>query len=492
MSSTDATRSASWQTGWPTTRTCIHVALGPAVRHATSSSSSSEAPQGRVRSSFLPSIVEGARGNPLIALWLASSAGVLAGVRLSDPFDEVCGARLEALPREVARVVRVLAAAALPMPRADAPAGPAARGSRHHPGSRGGPRERLRASRTDDRFSIAHELLAEAVEALELTPERREIHAALAQQSQASPALAAWHWSRAARAAEARDASIRAATAAAPARPGGDRAGTLRGGPGAARVRGHDARGACRVAGRRGRGLGIGGPVPPRRGAAAAGHREPGDPRGQPRPGCSRRRHASRPRRDVRRPGSLPVGRRRAGWGARVHGAGPRHHARPAQPHPCPGPGVARPAPHDRRPLRRERHGRPGCQRDGRDSRRPGRGDAGRAGSRALHAGHGPRLPGRPGGRAAAARGERRHRAAGGPPRRPHARGRQPDDAARPGLAARAGARRRPGQPARTRPPGGWRRPTARSCAATAPTSCTTWAAGRRPRPNVGWPWGGA
>ena len=38
-------------------------------------------------------------------------------MRLSDPFDEVCGARLEALPREAVRAVRVLAAAALPMPR---------------------------------------------------------------------------------------------------------------------------------------------------------------------------------------------------------------------------------------------------------------------------------------------------------------------------------------------------------------------------------------
>ena len=62
----------------------------------------------------MPAVVEGARGNPLVALWLASSAEMLAGVRLSDPFDELCGARLEALPREAARVVRVLAAAGCP------------------------------------------------------------------------------------------------------------------------------------------------------------------------------------------------------------------------------------------------------------------------------------------------------------------------------------------------------------------------------------------
>ena len=75
-------------TTWPSTRS----------RPATSSSSSRRPPEGGVRSSLLPSIVEGARGNPLMALWLASSAEVLAGVRLSDPFDEVIGARLEALP----------------------------------------------------------------------------------------------------------------------------------------------------------------------------------------------------------------------------------------------------------------------------------------------------------------------------------------------------------------------------------------------------------
>ena len=77
-----------------------------------------DAPGDRTRANFMPSIVEGARGNPLVALWLASSAEVLAGVRLSDPFDELCGARLEALPREAARSVRVLAAAGMPLPRA--------------------------------------------------------------------------------------------------------------------------------------------------------------------------------------------------------------------------------------------------------------------------------------------------------------------------------------------------------------------------------------
>jgi DNA-binding CsgD family transcriptional regulator/tetratricopeptide (TPR) repeat protein len=167
----------------------------------------------RDRSSLMPAVVEGARGNPLVALWLASSAETLAGVRLSDPFDELCGARLEAMPRDAGRVVRVVAAAHMPMPRTTLLA--------VHPADG---RLTIQALETalesgflieiDGQVAMAHELLAEAVEALELTPERQSIHAALAIQSADAPALAAWHWSRAARPADARDAHIRAATTA--------------------------------------------------------------------------------------------------------------------------------------------------------------------------------------------------------------------------------------------------------------------------------------
>ena len=76
---------------------------------------------------------------------------------------------------------------------------------------------------------------------------------------------------------------------------------------------------------------------------------------------------------------------------------------------------------------------------------------------------------------------------AGRPARRPDARRRQPDDAARPRLATRGGAGGRPRPASRTPMPAGWRPRTARSCAATAPTSCTTWGAGRRRRPSAGW-----
>ena len=189
-----------------------HLALGPLPARDIEQLVC-EAAEAGSRANFLPSIVEGSRGNPLVALWLASSTEILAGVRLSDPFDELCGARLEALPRDAIRVVRTLSAAGIPLPRAtllrvQLPEGrvtiqgiEAAVGSGF-------------VVEQGDRVSIAHELLAEAVDALELISERRGVHVALAQQLVAQPALAAWHWAQARRPVEARDAFIRAATAA--------------------------------------------------------------------------------------------------------------------------------------------------------------------------------------------------------------------------------------------------------------------------------------
>ncbi len=189
-----------------------HLALGPLPAREIEQLVC-EAAEAGSRANFLPSIVEGSRGNPLVALWLASSTEILAGVRLSDPFDELCGARLEALPRDAIRVVRTLSAAGIPLPRAtllrvQLPEGrvtiqgiEAAVGSGF-------------VIEQGDLVSIAHELLAEAVDALELISERRGVHVALAQQLVAQPALAAWHWAQARRPVEARDAFIRAATAA--------------------------------------------------------------------------------------------------------------------------------------------------------------------------------------------------------------------------------------------------------------------------------------
>jgi len=163
--------------------------------------------------SVLTAVAEGARGNPLIALRLAESAGVLEGVRLSDTFDQLCGARLEAMPRDGARVVRVMAAARGPLRRSTVL-------GLNPPGGRFTARAIEDAIESGfvveigDRIVVSHVLCAEAIEALELTLERQAIHAALAEQLEVAPALAAWFWSMAARPNEARDAHIRAATAA--------------------------------------------------------------------------------------------------------------------------------------------------------------------------------------------------------------------------------------------------------------------------------------
>lgn len=196
----------------------VHLEVGPLPAPHIERLVSDAAPE-RHRGSIMTAVVEGARGNPLIALWLAGSAETLEGVRLSDPFDELCGARLEAMSRDAALIVRVMAAARMPMARSTLL-------DVHRPEGRltvQALEEALESgfvTELRERVVISHELLAEAVEALELTTERQAIHAELARQLQASPSLAAWHWTRAARPAEARDAHIRAATAAQQLDPG--------------------------------------------------------------------------------------------------------------------------------------------------------------------------------------------------------------------------------------------------------------------------------
>ncbi|MFV2063863.1 MAG: AAA family ATPase, partial [Chloroflexota bacterium] len=170
--------------------------------------------------SVMTAVAEGARGNPLIALQLVSGTETLEGVRLSDPFDQVCGARLEALPRDAARVVRLMAAARQPLRPSTVLATQTPSG---RPTKRGleAALESGFISKVGDRIAIAHELYAEAIEALELTPERQDLHAALASQLHAAPALAAWHWTRAARPSESRAAHIDAAHRAAAVDPAG-------------------------------------------------------------------------------------------------------------------------------------------------------------------------------------------------------------------------------------------------------------------------------
>lgn len=161
-------------------------------------------------SSMLAAVVEGSGGNALLVEQLIVATTSLEGIRLSDSFDQVLGARLDALGADSARGVRLLAAARQPM-ETDAILG--LRLPEGRVAARGLPEmeESGLVRITGTRAEIAHELYAEAVEELELAPERHAMHAALAAIEDARPEVAAWHWSRAGRPDEARRAHLRAA-----------------------------------------------------------------------------------------------------------------------------------------------------------------------------------------------------------------------------------------------------------------------------------------
>lgn len=194
------------------------ISVGPLDREEVSALV--EAQLGEPPSSGLvAAVVEGSGGNPLLVEQLTMAAASLAGVRLSDPFDQLLGARLDALSVDAARAVRVLAAARQPLPTEQL------LGLRL-PEGRVAPRALAEIEDSGlvraegDRMGIAHELYAEAVEELELAPERHAIHAGLAALLEARPEIAAWHWSRAGRPDDARRAHLRAAAAAEQVDPG--------------------------------------------------------------------------------------------------------------------------------------------------------------------------------------------------------------------------------------------------------------------------------
>ena len=167
----------------------VHIELGP-LPSADVERLVAAALGERPAQNVLTAVCEGARGNPLLALELARSAGVLEGVRLSDPFDQLYGARVEALSRDAVRLVRVLAAARLPLPRSTVLGVRSPEGRLTIQGleeALDGGYVIASGDPDDERISISHELCAEAVEAMELTLERQSIHAALAEQLDAEP-----------------------------------------------------------------------------------------------------------------------------------------------------------------------------------------------------------------------------------------------------------------------------------------------------------------
>jgi DNA-binding CsgD family transcriptional regulator/tetratricopeptide (TPR) repeat protein len=162
---------------------------------------------------FMAAIMEGSRGNPLLATQLVSAHTQLEGVRLSDPLSVIIDARLGRVPAPALRVLRLLSAARRPLPpemllEARLVGGHITRRAMDDALASG-----LAVSRAG-LLETVHELCAEAIESLMLPDERKSLHAALAALLEDDAAEQAWHWDQALRPQEAREAHLAAAQAA--------------------------------------------------------------------------------------------------------------------------------------------------------------------------------------------------------------------------------------------------------------------------------------
>ncbi|CAN5803937.1 LuxR family transcriptional regulator [soil metagenome] len=180
------------------TRHLDRLALAPLSRDELSSLI--EALDGeRPTLGFMAAVMEGSRGNALIAIQLARAHQRLAGMRLSDPLEEIIHARLEQLERPAVRLLRLLAAARRPVRATDIDGIRLADG-RIPRGALGLALESELCTEIDGAGMISlHPLCAEAIDQSALPAVRHELHAALAEHLAGAPAEAAWHWSRAQR-----------------------------------------------------------------------------------------------------------------------------------------------------------------------------------------------------------------------------------------------------------------------------------------------------
>ena len=198
------------------------VALPPLERHqlmALLEHLLGERPSG----GFVAAVASASGGNPLVAEHLVAARQ--ARIRLSDPFDQIVGARVAALPAGAVRCLRLLAAARRPLPvalirQADLPGGRLPASAIAEAVASG------LAHETVDRegatlAGIHHERYAEAMEALALPGERQPAHDALARALAGEPAEQAWHWEAAMRFGLARDAHVLAGEAAVEVEPAG-------------------------------------------------------------------------------------------------------------------------------------------------------------------------------------------------------------------------------------------------------------------------------
>jgi DNA-binding CsgD family transcriptional regulator/tetratricopeptide (TPR) repeat protein len=160
---------------------------------------------------LMTAVAAGSQGNPLIASQLVAGVEGLHGIRLSDPFDEIVGARVAALSQGAARLVNLLAAARQPLAR-NLAIGVLSADRRTLPSALDEAVSSGFVTEQGGSLAISHELYAEAVDRLQLPAERVRLHALLAKALADRPARAAWHLEQAS-AAGARHAHAMAAQA---------------------------------------------------------------------------------------------------------------------------------------------------------------------------------------------------------------------------------------------------------------------------------------
>ncbi|MEP7378667.1 MAG: ATP-binding protein, partial [Chloroflexota bacterium] len=170
--------------------------------------------------SFMAAVRVGSRGNPLVASQLVEANQRQAGIRLSDPLEEIIHARLAQLDRPALGALRLLAAARQPMTTDELAEVRLADGHLSRTAISSLAESGLAFVGEDGAPLAIHQLVAEAIDHSTLPGELHALHGALAEASVGLPAIAAWHWSRALAPARARDAFLAAAQAAEAIDPG--------------------------------------------------------------------------------------------------------------------------------------------------------------------------------------------------------------------------------------------------------------------------------
>jgi DNA-binding CsgD family transcriptional regulator/tetratricopeptide (TPR) repeat protein len=170
--------------------------------------------------SFMAAVRVRSRGNPLVATQLVEANQRQDGTRLSDPLEEIIHGRLSALDRPTLRALRLLAAARRPMSTDSLAKVRLADGHLSRNALTSLLDSGLATGRADGGPVAIHQLVAEAIDHSTLPGELHALHAALAEANVGSPAVAAWHWSRALAPAAARDAYLATAFLAENVDPG--------------------------------------------------------------------------------------------------------------------------------------------------------------------------------------------------------------------------------------------------------------------------------